>query len=597
MSRRLAAALMAAGMMGGLMTGGATALAAPSDSVAAPVSPAAASRPFTPVTDGMLKDPPASDWLMWRRTLNSWGFSPLNQITPQNASGLRLVWSRQLPAGGFEGTPLVHDGVMYIPEPGDRIEAVDAATGDPIWKFERKYPADFKGRGATKRNIAIWEDLLISTSGDGAVYAVDAKTGKQVWETPVTDYHVQTGGPSAGPIVANGKVISGRACSVQGGPEACVVVANDARTGKELWRTHTVVKPGEPGGKSWGDTPWEKRVTVGTWNPPSYDPELNLIYYGTSIASPSPKFMLAGNDKDYLYETSTIALDADTGKVVWHYQHIHDFWDFDHTFERLLVDTEVAPDPKEVPWINPKIKPGEVRKVLTGIPGKTGIIYTLDRKTGELLWARPTVQQNVLASIDVKTGRAINNPASEFTQPDQALDICPAFTGGKNWPAGAYSPDTHLMYEPLQQLCSVVTSAGPKSGEGQLGMAIDYRAVMPPGVTNVGTIQAFSAKTGDLTWKYEQRAGMMSLVDTGGGVLFAGDAVGHFRALDDKTGKVLWDVNLSSPVGGFPVTFEAGGRQYVAVGTGTSPEAMGLQRMTPELQPQSASQMYVFALP
>lgn len=594
MSRRLAAALMAAGMMGGL-TAGATAQAAPSDSVATPTQ-AAPERPYTPVTDAMLANPDPADWLMWRRTLNSWGFSPLNQITPANAAGLRLVWTRQLPTGGFEGAPLVHDGVMYIPEPGDRIEAVDAATGDPIWKFERKYPADFKGRGGAKRNIAIYGNLLFSSSGDGAVYAVDARTGQQVWESQVTDFHHQ-GGPSAGPIVADGKVISGRACSVAGGPDACVVVANDALTGKELWRTHTVVRPEEPGGNSWGNTPWEKRVTVGTWNPPSFDPKLNLIYYGTSIASPSPKYMLAGNDKDYLYETSTIALDANTGKVVWHYQHIHDFWDFDHTFERLLVDTQVAPDPKEVPWINPKVKPGEERDVLTGIPGKTGIIYTLDRKTGEFLWARPTVKQNVLSGIDVKTGKVINNPAAEFTGPDQALDICPAFTGGKNWPAGAYSPDTNLMYEPLQQLCSVVTSAGPKTGEGQLGMAIDYRAVMPPGVTDVGTIQAFSAKTGDLIWKYEQRAGMMSLVDTGGGVLFAGDAVGHFRALDDKTGKVLWDVNLSSPVGGFPITYSAGGRQYVAVGTGSSPEAMGLGRMTPEVQTQSAAQMYVFALP
>lgn len=596
MPRRIAAALMAAGALGALVAAGQGALAAPSDSVAAPAAASAAERPYTPVTDAMLKAPDPADWLMWRRTLNSWGFSPLSQITPQNAAGLRLVWSRQLPSGIFEGTPLVHDGVMYIPEPGDRIEAVDAATGDAIWKFERKYPADFKGRGATKRNIAIYGDLLISTSGDGAVYAVDAKTGKQVWESPVTDYHHQ-GGPSAGPIVADGKVISGRACAISGGPEACVMVANDALTGKELWRTHTMPRPGEPGDKTWGGIPWEKRVTVGTWNPPSYDPDLNLIYFGTSIASPAPKYMLAGNDKDYLYMTSTLALDANTGKIVWHYQHIHDYWDFDHTFERLLVDTEIAPDPKEVPWISPKIKPGEVRKVLTGIPGKTGIIYTLDRKTGEFLWARPTVSQNVLDSIDVKTGKIHNNPAAVFTGPDQALNICPAFTGGKNWPAGAYSPDTNLMYEPLQQLCSVVTSAGPKTGEGQLGMAIDYRAVMPPGVTNVGTIQAFSAKTGDLAWKYEQRAGMMSLVDTGGGVLFAGDAVGHFRALDDRTGKVLWDVNLTSPVGGFPITYSVGGRQFVAVGTGTSPEAMGLGRMTPEISTQSATQLYVFALP
>ena len=593
----LRGAALAAAAMAALLAAG-SALAAPEDSVANPVAAQAAPvRPYTPVTDAMLQHPAPADWLMWRRTLNSWGFSPLKQITPQNVGGLRLMWARTLPTGGFEGTPLVHEGIMYIPEPGDRIEAVDAATGAPIWHFQRKYPADFKGAGGTKRNIAIWGELLFSSGGDGSVYAVNARSGAPVWEAQVTDYHKQPGGPSAGPIVADGKVISGRACAVAGGPDACVIVANDALTGKELWRTHTVALPDEAGGKTWGDTPREKRVTVGTWNPPSYDPELGLIYYGTSIASPTPKYELAGNDKDYLYMTSTMALDVNTGKIVWHYQHIHDYWDFDHTFERLLVDTEVAPDKGSVPWINPKLKPGEVRKVLTGAPGKTGIIYTLDRKTGEFLWARPTVRQNVLQGIDLKTGKAINNPAAIFTSPDQALDICPAFTGGKNWPAGSYNPDTHLMLEPLQNLCSVVTSAGPKTGPGQLGMDIDYRAVMAPGETNVGTIQAISAATGKTAWKYEQRAGTMSLVDTGGGVLFSGDAVGHFHAIDDRNGKPLWDVNLSTAISGFPIAYGVGGKEFVAVGTGGSPEASGLGRMTPEYQTQSSPAIYVFALP
>ena len=593
MSRRYAAGLAA--VVAGLAAASGPASAAPDQSVAAPTA-APAPRPFTPVTDAMLRNPDPADWLMWRRTLNSWGFSPLKQITPANAAGLRLVWARTLPTGVYEGTPLVHDGVMYIVESRDRIEAVDAATGDPIWKFERRYAPDYKGGGGTKRNIAIYGDLLISTSSDGFVYAVDARTGVQVWEVPVTDFRTQ-GGPSSGPIIANGKVISGRACSVQGGPEACVIVANDARTGKELWRTHTMPKPGEPGDDTWGGIPWEKRVTIGTWMPPSYDPELNLIYFGTSIGSPTPKYLLAGNDKEYLYLTSTLALDADTGKIVWHYQHVKDFWDFDHTFERYLIDTEVAPDPKSVPWINPRLKPGERRQVLTGIPGKTGIMYTLDRRTGEFLWARPTVRQNVVSSIDGGTGKVTNNPAAEFTGPDQALNICPAFTGGKNWPAGAYSPQTRLMYMPLQNLCSVVTSAGPKTGEGQIGMAIDYSAVMAPGETDVGTIQAISAVTGRTEWKYQQRAGMMALADTAGGVLFGGDAVGRLRAFDDRNGKVLWEVNLSAALSGFPITYAVNGRQFVAAGTGLSPEAAGLGRMTPEYAPQSSDVLYVFALP
>ncbi len=595
MRKGRAAALTAAGTMAALGWAGA-AMAAPADSVPTPPAAAAPERPFTPVTDAMLQDPPAGDWLSFRRTLNDWGFSPLDQITPDNVKGLRLVWARALPNGLFEGTPLVHDGVMYIPEANDRIEAVDAATGAPIWAFQRKYADGFKG-GGSKRNIAIWGSLLISTSADGYAYAVDARTGQQAWEAPITDWKTQQVNTSSGPIIADGKVISGRACSVKAGPDACVMVANDAATGKELWRTHTMPRPGEPGDKTWGGVPWEKRLTVGTWMPPSYDPKLKLIYFGTSVSSPTPKYLLAGNDKTYEPTTSTLALDADTGKIVWRYQHVVDQWDFDHTFERMLVDTAVAPDPKAVAWISAKLKPGEEREVVTGIPGKTGIVYTLDRKTGQFLWARPTVRQNVVSGIDPKTGKVINNPAAQFTGPDQALDICPSFAGGKNWPAGAYSPKTGLMYMPLENLCSVVTSAGPKSGEGQLGMAIDYEAKMAPGETNVGTIQAISVKTGETVWKFQQRAGTMALADTGGGVLFGGDAVGKFQAWNDKTGERLWSVSLSAPLSGFPVVYAVDGKEYVAVGSGLSPEAMALSRMTPETPVQNSNMLYVFALP
>ena len=580
MRARLAAALAVGMMAAGL---GGAAAAAPDPQA------------YRPVTDAMLQHPDAGDWLSWRRTLDSWGYSPLDQINAANVKGLRLVWTRALPRGLYEGTPLVHDGIMYIEEPSDAIEAVDAATGDLIWKYQRQYPDDFKG-GGSKRNIAIFENLLINTSADGYAYAVDARTGKQVWEIKVTDWKTQSASASAGPIIANGKVISGRNCAANAGPDACVMVANDARTGKELWRTHTMPKPGEPEDKTWGGVPWEKRLQVGTWMPPSYDPELNLIYFGTSVTSPTPKFRLAGNDKTYLYSTSTLALDANTGKIVWHYQHIVDHWDFDHTFERILVDTQVAPDPKSVMWINPRIKPGEVRKVVTGIPGKTGIVYTLDRKTGEFLWATPSVQQNVVKSIDGKTGKVTGNPATVFTRPDQALSVCPAFTGGKNWPAGAYSPKTGLMYMPLQNLCSTVTSSGPNTKD-QISMGIDYTAVIPPGVTNVGSVQAISVSSGATVWKHESRAGVMSLVATGGGLVFGGDVAGRFKALDDRTGEELWSVNLASPVGGFPISYAVGGKQYVAAGVGVSPETMGLTHMTPELSPQSANALYVFALP
>jgi alcohol dehydrogenase (cytochrome c) len=262
------------------------------------------------------------------------------------------------------------------------------------------------------------------------------------------------------PLVANGALIAGRNCQPQGGPDACVITAHDAVTGKELWRKRTIPRPGEPGSDSWGDVPDEQRWHVGAWMIPSYDAELDLVYVGTSVTAPAPKFMLAGNDQQYLYHNSTLALRPKTGELVWFYQHAVDHWDLDHPFERILLDTAVAPDPAEVPWINPRLRPGEQRRVMTGIPGKTGIVYTLDRATGEFLWARPTITQNVIASIDGATGAVAIEPSALFTAPDQTRFICPTTNGGKNWPAGAYSPRTKMMYFPMENTCTNVTAVG-----------------------------------------------------------------------------------------------------------------------------------------
>ena len=553
--------------------------------------PSAASTAFKPVTDAMIQEPPPEDWLSFRRTLDDWGYSPLEQINTGNVKHLQEAWSRPLEGFFMEPTPLVHDGVMYFPESGNKIIALDAATGKEIWTFIHGDPEKANQSGV-KRNIAIYGEQLFTTTPDGYLVAVDARTGKQDWQVQIT-------GPantSSGPIIANGKVISGRACAPDSGPKGCVMVANDARTGKELWRTWTIARPGEPGDETWGKVPWEKRQQVGTWMPPSYDPELNLVYFGTTVTGPTVKYLLDGNDKTYLYHTSTLALDADTGKIVWYYQHIVDQWDFDHPFERILVDTKVAPDPATVSWINPKLKPGEVRKVVTGIPGKTGIIYTLDRRTGEFLWAEPTVKQTVVSAIDGATGKVHMNPETVFTHDDQNIDLCPAFTGGKNWQPGAYSPRTGLMYMPLENLCSTVKSAGPKNGPGQLGMKIDYVSWLRPGETHVGQVRAISVETGKTAWTYTQRAGTMALVATGGGLVFFGDAVGGFGALDEKDGKVLWQTRLTGPVSGMPISYGAGGKQFVAVATGLSPEAMGLGRMTPEIKVKADKVLHVFTL-
>jgi PQQ-dependent dehydrogenase (methanol/ethanol family) len=552
---------------------------------------------FVPVTDEMLQNPDPADWLMWRRTLNSWGFSPLDQINRTNVRNLKLVWTRGMEAGIQEAAPIVYRGVMYLPNPSDLIQAINAATGDLIWEYKREWKQDAAKIvlfPSINRNIAIYGNNIIDTSADDHVFAVNAITGKLAWENQILDMKESPSQETSGPLIAKGKIFSGRGCEPKKSALACVIVAHDAKTGKELWRTRTVPMPGEPGDETWGGLPYEKRGHVGTWMVPSYDADLNLLYVGTSVTAPAPKFMLAGNNYTYLYHNSTLALNADTGKIVWYYQHIVDHWDFDHPFERLLVDTAVAPSRADVSWINPKIRPGERRKVITGVPGKTGIVYTLDRQTGEFLWAKPTVMQNVVENIDGATGRVTVNPETLFTAAGQKRFICPTVNGGKNFQAGAYSPQTNVMYYALQNACANVTAL-PDSPATFYAIQNDNQ--IAPGTDKVGTVQAISVETGKTLWKYEQRAGYMSLVATAGGLIFGGDTNGHFRAFDQTTGNVLWEINLGSPITGYPITFSAGGKQYVAVSTGNSLVSSGLNRLTPELHPSNASNLFVFSLP
>ena len=448
------------------------------------------------------------------------GLQPARQVDTRNVAQLKLVWTRPLGDGGYqEGTPLVHDGILFFPNPGDVTQALNAATGDFIWEHRRPVPEDvgeYFPAAETNRNLAIYDNLILDNGADGYAYALNARTGEQVWETHILDY--RTGAKnSSGPIIANGKVISGRSCEPEGGPEACVITAFDAKTGRELWRTRTIPKPGEPGDESWGDIPYEKRWHVGMWMVPSFDPELNRIYVGTSVTAPAPKYMLGGNQEQHLYHNSTLALDGDTGEIVWYFQHVVDHWDLDHPFERLLVDTVVAPDAASVKWINPRVRSGERRKVITGVPGKTGIVYTIDRETGDFLWARETTMQNVIADINVESGAATVNPEKIFTAPGQEKLICPSTSGGKNYPAGTYSPLTGVMFYPLNNTCMSATSAN-EIVDTDVTYALRNRVQITPGTENVGVIEAISVETGETVWKREQRAGQLSLMSTGGGL-------------------------------------------------------------------------------
>jgi PQQ-dependent dehydrogenase (methanol/ethanol family) len=557
---------------------------------------------IVPVTDAMLETPDPADWLMWRRTADSWGYSPLAFIDRRNVARLTVAWSVDLDAApSQEGIPLVYDGVLYFPGPSDVTTAFDAATGEKRWEHRRALPADlgqFVPFPQTNRNLAIYDRLIIDNGADDYIYALDAQTGELVWETKILDYKTHRVKQGSAPLVANGVLIAGRNCQPGGGPDACIITGHDARTGRELWRKRTIPRPGEPGSESWGDVPDERRWHVGAWMIPSYDPALDLVYVGTSVTAPAPKFMLAGNDRQYLYHNSTLALRPATGELVWHYQHAVDHWDLDHPYERMLIDTAVAPDASEVPWINPRLTAGEQRQVVTGIPGKTGLVYTLDRATGEFLWARPTITQNVIERIDGATGAVEIRADALFTGPDQSRLICPTTNGGKNWPAGAYSPRTKRMYFAMANTCAWTTAIAAVATPEMI-YAIDTANVIAPDAGGkVGTLRSIDVETGKSSWRYDQRAALMALLATGGDLVFAGDVAGSLRAFDAESGEVLWETNLGATVTGHPVTFAVGNRQYVAVSTGRSNMTGGLTRLTPEVAPaESSNRLYVFALP
>lgn len=556
---------------------------------------------FAPVTRAMLEDPPDGDWLMFRRTYDGWAHSPLDQVNRDNVGELRLAWSRAGEPGGQYTTPLVVAGTLYVQYPGDVIQALDAASGRLIWEYRRQRQDDRRSRN--RRNLAIYGHRLFHLTDDLHLIALDARTGALLWETE-EPAGVGGIGHMGGPMVAAGIVVSGRSCSARGGPESCYLAGHDPETGRELWRRRTIPRPGEPGDESWGDLPDEMRWHVGSWaSVPSYDPELGLLYWGTSVPQPSLEHLRGTAGHDVLYSNSTLATDPATGDVVWYYQHLpRDNWDLDHVFERYLVDVAVAPDPAEVPWINPRIAPGERRQVVTGIPGKTGIVYTLDRETGEFLWARETLHQNVIASIDGSGEVRIDEDM--IVGPFEQILVCPSLGGGKNWPAGSYSPRTGLMYQPQQNLCHLQTGY-TDTPTAEDGYAINWLIVEDPAVTGdpypVGRIDAVDISTGRQAWRHEQRAAVLgTAVSTAGGLLFTGDIDQRFMALDDSTGELLWETIVSAPVSGSAVSYAVGGRQYIAVAVGggtASPERRALSIHTELNPPRDSPALFVFALP
>jgi len=551
---------------------------------------------YTPVTLDELENPPASDWLMWRRTQNHWAYSPLDQINRDNVGSLRLAWAWTMEPGMQETTPLVHDGVMFLPQACDFIEAVDATDGTLLWEYRRPPVDHVAPLSCANRNATLYQDQLIIATRDAYLVSLNARTGEVTWERRMGDWEVGQH-YSGGPQVLDGKIIAGMSgCYYIN--TFCWVSAHDPDTGEELWRTNTVPRVGEPNGESWGDVPNEQRRGGSAWMPASYDPDLDMIFVGVAVPIPWGDIQRMTGGGDVLYTNSTLALNADTGEIEWYFQHIPGGnWDQDHPFERLVVETEVTPDADAVSWINPDIQSSQRRKVITGIPGKPGIVWTLDAATGEFLWAIETNYQNVIVGVDIEGRKGITNPEIAIQEIRQQKLVCPTTRGGINWQSVGYSPQTNTLYTPTNNACMDFYLNPVEPTVGLHHRSATSRIVQRPGSDGrVGILSAIDVATGKPRWVHRQRAGIGgSVLTTAGGLVFVSDDARRFRAFNADTGEILWEQILNSTAGGFPVSYSVDGVQYIAIAAGGG---VTYRMLTPEIQQRSGGNMlFVFRLP
>jgi alcohol dehydrogenase (cytochrome c) len=551
----------------------------------------AGEKAFVPVTDKMLLNPSPDDWLMYSRTYDAQRFSPLKQITKSNVGQLTEVFKRELGNGPHESIPIAYRGVLYVQFPGNIIQAIDGATGETIWEYKHGE------RGSSRaKALSIYDDMVYYTAPDNSIVALDAQTGAVRWSVKTP------GNPTAGTIVIDGKVLSGRACGNNG--TNCYVLALDAKTGKEAWKFYSVAQDSDPeAAKTWAGVPEAKREASQWGLPGGYDPQRHLIFWGISNPMPNTRVVRhAGNvgavpytTPADLYSNSTVALNPDTGKLVWYYQHLPaDDWDEDYPHERTLIRTAVNPDPKFVKWINPDIRKGQQRDIMLMV-GEGGGMWALDRQTGQFLWATPFPFEHpnfLISDIDPRTGRVTINKDLIFTGPDQRHVIC-YWNTRSYWPT-AYNPQRNALYVPYLENCLDMTSVDPSKGRDKRG------GIIAPGA-DIETWQGLmkvNASTGEKTPIFKEHAPSNGAVlATAGDLIFWGDLDHMFRAFDADNGKVLWETRLNGPVQNSTITYAANGRQYVAVLTGVGLNTAGVIDQAGIKPNRTYNALYVFALP
>jgi alcohol dehydrogenase (cytochrome c) len=535
---------------------------------------------FTPVTDATLQKPDAADWLMWRRDQTVSGYSPLDQINKQNVGKLRLAWAGGMESGQAEQEPIVYKGVMYLPHNGNVVQALDAKTGNVIWEYRRKLERDMLS--GTTRNILLYRDRIYMTTLDSYVVALDARTGKLVWETKAAD-HKKRVDFSSGPMAGDGKIFAGMTCGV-GTPEPCSVSAYDAETGKQLWRRESVAGPSDPpeAQASWGGAPYEQRRKASFWLTGSYDPQLKLVYWTTASPYPYPEILKGTGSGSLLYSNSILALDAATGAIKWYFQmQPRDNFDMDHQDNPILANTKVG---------------GADRKVVY-VLGKPGILWAFDREKGGYLWHKQVVPfQNLYKNIDPKTGAITTNTDIIPKKIGDVQKVCPGMRGGKLFQSKAYSPKNNAVFAPVSNEC--VNYEVMPLDKNASGVKYDEIQHMEGSGGNVGRLMAVNGSTGAEMWRFDTRAAMGSPLATGGGLVFVGDMHRNFRALDADTGKVLWEIPLSAPITGYPISYAVDGKQYVAIAIGgRTAGSMHLAQLYPELKGTGGSNtLMVFAL-
>lgn len=552
---------------------------------------ALAQRTWDPVDEQRRLNPADGDWIHFRRTMDSSGYSPLRQINRSNVAQLELQWAYSMgDTQRWEPYATVVNGMMFLTDSRDQVHALDAATGDVIWVYQRERPEDIQlSQGQNvNRGVAFYEDLVLFPATDMTLVALDALTGEVVWEVDTGDYTLGYGHTSP-PLIVGNKAILGAAGGERG--VRGFIAAVDLEQGELLWRTYTVPEPGEPGSETWASHP----LCAAAWYVGSYDPELDTFYMATG--QPCPWGIPETGDGDRLYANSILALDPNTGEIKWHFAvNPKESYDHDTPFENILTDLTID---------------GVEHKVLIHT-GKAGWGVVLDRETGDFLTAWNFGTNNYIEGF-TDDGQVIYVedklpwPSENYLDTDTAITICPDGHGVRDQGATSYSASTGLLYIPAAETCvdMVWTSTEIVPGEWNSSVTgVSQRnRTMVPGKDYVGAIRAINPVTGELAWEYVTETGSFfpsAVLSTGGDIVFAGSADRWFVALDAETGELLWRERLNGSVGAAIMTYEVDGRQYVEVGAGTCATAFcpKNRQMLPDVFiPDGSGVIWVFALP